>query len=62
MLDPRCVMTTLAQPGLPQDLRVLKALVAHNRVELPGMGKFPCAGVHAVVQNEGKVRIGQSVH
>lgn len=62
MLDPRCVMTTLAQPGLPQDLGVLKALVAHNRVELPGMGKFPCAGVYAVVQNEGKVRVGQSVH
>jgi uncharacterized protein YcbX len=61
MLDPRCVMTTLAQPGLPQDLNVLKTIVAHNRVELPGMGKFPCAGVYAVVQKEGTVRIGQSV-
>ena len=61
MLDPRCVMTTLAQPGLPQDLDVLKTLVAHNRVELPGMGKFPCAGVYAIVQKEGTIRVGQSV-
>ena len=61
MLDPRCVMTTLAQPGLPQDLDVLRTLVAHNRVELPGMGNFPCAGVYAVVQNEGIASVGSSV-
>ncbi len=61
MLDPRCVMTTLAHPGLPQDLDVLRTLVAHNRVELPGMGNFPCAGVYAVVQNEGIASVGSSV-
>jgi uncharacterized protein YcbX len=61
MLDPRCVMTTLAQPGLPQDLGVLKTIVAHNRVELPGMGKFPCAGVYAIVQREGTIQVGQSI-
>ena len=61
MLDPRCVMTTLAQPGLPQDLDVLRTLVAHNRVELPGMGNFPCAGVYAVVQNEGIASVGSYV-
>lgn len=61
MLDPRCVMTTLEQPGLPQDLAVLRTLVAHNRVELPGMGNFPCAGVYAVVQTEGKAQVGSAV-
>jgi len=62
MLDPRCVMTTLAQPGLPQDLGVLRTLVAHNRVALPGMGQFPCAGVYAVVQGEGKAQLGDIVY
>lgn len=61
MLDPRCVMTTLEQPGLPQDLDILRTLVAHNRMELPGMGKFPCAGVYAVVQTAGKAQVGSPV-
>jgi len=61
MLDPRCVMTTLPQPGLPQDLEVLRTLVTHNRVELPGMGNFPCAGVYAVVHTQGKVRVEDPV-
>ena len=62
MLDPRCVMTTLEQAGLPQDLGVLRTLVAHNRVALPGMGLFPCAGVYAVVQAEGKTQLGNTVY
>ena len=61
MLDPRCVMTTLEQPGFPQDLDILRTLVTHNRMELPGMGKFPCAGVYAIVQTEGKVRVGSTI-
>ena len=62
MLDPRCVMITLEQEGLPQDLGVLRTLVAHNRVALPGMGQFPCAGVYAVVQAEGKTQVGNTVY
>lgn len=61
MLDPRCVMTTLEQAGLPQDLDVLRTLVAHNRVALPGMGQFPCAGVYALVQSVGKTHVGNEV-
>ena len=61
LLDPRCVMTTLAQGDLPQDTEVLRTLVRHNRVELPGLGQYPCAGAYAVVTSPGGVRVGDSV-
>src|SRR5258708_32036704 len=53
LLDPRCVMTTLAQDGLPQDTDVLRTLVGHNRVQVGDLGQFPCAGVYAVVAAPG---------
>jgi hypothetical protein len=61
LLDPRCVMTTLAQGDLPQDMEVLRTLVRHNRVQLPGLGQFPCAGAYAVVRNQGSVHVGDLV-
>ena len=61
LLDPRCVMTTLAQDGLPQDTDVLRTLVGHNRVQVGDLGKFPCAGVYAVVAAAGTVRVGDRV-
>ncbi len=61
LLDPRCVMTTLAQDDLPQDTEVLRTLVRHNRVQLGEMGRFPCAGVYAVVTAPGTVRTGDRV-
>src|SRR5262249_30173572 len=61
LLDPRCVMTTLAQDGLPQDTDVLRALVRLNRVQVGDLGQFPCAGVYAVVAASGTVRIGDRV-
>jgi uncharacterized protein YcbX len=59
--DPRCVMTTLAQDELPADTDVLRTLVRHNRVQVGGGGRFPCAGVYAVVEASGTVRIGDRV-
>jgi uncharacterized protein YcbX len=59
--DPRCVMTTLAQDELPQDADVLRTLVRHNRIQVGGLGQFPCAGVYAVVAAPGTVRIGDPV-
>src|SRR5258708_39404863 len=53
LLDPRCVMTTLAQDGLPQDTDVLRTLVGHNRMQVGDLGQFPCAGVYAVVAAAG---------
>jgi uncharacterized protein len=61
LLDPRCVMTTLAQDDLPQDTDVLRTLVRHNRVQLGELGQFPCAGVYAVVAAPGMVRTGDRV-
>src|SRR5262249_24973135 len=61
MLDPRCVMTTLAQEDLPQDTDVLRTLVHHNRLQVGDLGQFPCAGVYAVVVAPGAVRTGDSV-
>lgn len=61
LLDPRCVMPTLAQGDLPQDTDVLRTLVRHNRVQVGDLGQFPCAGVYAVVAEPGTVRIGDGV-
>ena len=61
LLDPRCVMTTLAQDDLPQDSDVLRTLVRHNRVQVGELGQFPCAGVYAVVAAPGTVRTGDRV-
>ena len=61
LLDPRCVMTTLAQDDLPQDTDVLRTLVRHNRVQVGDLGQFPCAGVYAVVAAPGTVRTGDRV-
>ena len=61
LLDPRCVMTTLAQGDLPEDTDVLRTLVRHNRVQVGDLGQFPCAGVYAVVAAPGTVRTGDRV-
>lgn len=61
MPDPRCVMPTLAQGELPRDDDVLRTLVRHNRLELEGGARFPCAGVYAAVEATGPVRQGDVV-
>jgi hypothetical protein len=61
LLDPRCVMATLAQDDLPQDTDVLRTLVRHNRMQIGDFGQFPCAGVYAVVAAPGTVRTGDHV-
>jgi hypothetical protein len=58
--DPRCVMTTLAQDGLPEDTEILRTLVRHNRVDVAG-GLYPCAGVYAIVEAAGTIRAGDRV-
>ncbi len=58
---PRCVMTTLAQQGLPDDRGVLQALAEHNRLEMAGFGNFACLGVYAEVVESGRVRVGDEI-
>jgi len=60
MPDPRCVMTTLAQNGIPKDTSILKTLVQHNSIDIGG-GEFPCAGVYAVITSPGSVQLGDTV-
>jgi uncharacterized protein YcbX len=59
--DPRCVMTTLAQDDLPKDTEILRTLVQYNRIEVGTAGRFPCAGVYAVVEAAGTIRVGDRV-
>ncbi len=59
--DPRCVMPSLAQPGLPRDGDVLRTLARHNRIDVAGGGLYPCAGVYAVSESGGTVRQGDRV-
>lgn len=61
MPDPRCVMPTLAQDDLPGDNDVLRTLVRHNRLEIEGAGRYPCAGVYGVVEEAGRVRLHDAV-
>jgi uncharacterized protein YcbX len=56
----RCVMTTLAQGDLPRDPDTLRTIAKHNRVEIPGMGTWACAGVYADVTNPGELAVGES--
>ncbi|WP_176561199.1 MOSC domain-containing protein [Mycobacterium neglectum] len=58
---PRCVMTTLAQPGLPRDLGVLKTIARVGRKQVPSLGEAVCAGSYAEVVRPGVVRTGDPV-
>jgi uncharacterized protein YcbX len=59
--DPRCVMTTLAQDELEDDIGILRTLVAHNRVDVGAFGKLPCAGVYATVETPGTLYVDDPV-
>ncbi len=57
---PRCVMTTVQQPGLDHDPGILRA-AATNRKTFAGVGTLACAGVYAEVRTPGTVRLGDPV-
>jgi uncharacterized protein YcbX len=56
----RCVMTTLAQDDLPRDPDTLRTIAKHNRVEIPGLGTWACAGVYADVTGPGELEVGEA--
>ena len=51
--SPRCVITTLAQPDLEADRRVLQIVARTNRVTVEGLGRWSCAGSYATVDRGG---------
>jgi uncharacterized protein len=54
----RCVMTTLAQADLPVDADTLRTVARHNRVDIPELGTWACAGAYADVAATGEVAVG----
>jgi uncharacterized protein YcbX len=58
---PRCAIPTLEHGDLPRDPGALRTLMAQNRVEVPGFGVLPAAGVYATVEQAGVLRSGDDV-
>lgn len=59
---PRCVMTTLAQRGLPPGDNVLRTLARENLLDFGGTyGKMACLGLYASVAAPGAVKVGDRV-
>ncbi len=58
---PRCVMTTLAAPGLPKDPEILKTVARIGLQEIGQLGQFACAGSYAEVVTPGAVRQGDPI-
>jgi uncharacterized protein YcbX len=57
----RCVMTTLAQPGMEADRETLKIIARENRIEITGIGVWACAGAYGSPVRSGTVRVGDEV-
>ncbi len=58
---PRCAIPMLAHGALPPRPGALRATAERNRVEIPGFGNQPCAGVYAEVLQGGMIREGDPV-
>ena len=58
---PRCAVPTLEHGDLPRRPEAVRRLLTENRIDVPGFGVLPCAGVYATVVEPGTLRIGQPV-
>jgi MOSC domain-containing protein len=58
---PRCSVPTLEHGDLPRSPQAVRRVLADNRVDVPGFGVLPCAGVYAEVLVGGTVRLGDEV-
>jgi uncharacterized protein len=58
---PRCSVPVLAHGALPRDPRALRVLLTENRIDVPGFGVLPAAGVYATVERAGTVTVGTTV-
>jgi uncharacterized protein YcbX len=57
---PRCIMTTVDQPGLPRQPAVLQTVAAQNRITTDGF-TLACLGCYASVATPGTVAAGDPV-
>jgi uncharacterized protein YcbX len=58
---PRCSVPTLEHGPLPRATHAVRIPLTENRVEVPGFGVLPCAGVYAEVIQGGVVHEGDTV-
>ncbi|MGE5334578.1 MAG: MOSC domain-containing protein [Nitrososphaerota archaeon] len=60
---PRCVVPTLPQGELMEDIGILRAVAQHNRPPVPALegASLPCLGVYARVERSGVIRRGDTV-
>jgi uncharacterized protein YcbX len=57
---PRCAIPTLAQPGLPQDNDIIRAIARHNRITIEGLNPSACVGCYADVIQGGIIHPGDT--
>jgi len=57
----RCIMTSVEQPGVPRDNRILQTIARENRMPTESMGQLPCAGLFAEVESPGIVAEGDAL-
>jgi len=58
---PRCAVPTLEHGTLPRAPHAVRTPMAENRVEVPGFGVLPCAGVYLEVLGAGTIHTGDQV-
>lgn len=57
----RCVMTTLAHGEVGADRETLRVIARTNRLEIPGLGSWACAGAYGSPTTAGTVTVGDPV-
>lgn len=60
---PRCIVPTLPQGELEEDIGILRAVAQHNRPPVPALdgARLPCLGVYASIVRDGAMHIGDAV-
>jgi uncharacterized protein YcbX len=61
--SPRCVVPTLSQGELAEDIDILRAVAEHNRPAVPALdgARLPSLGVYATIERGGVIRTGDTV-
>jgi uncharacterized protein YcbX len=58
---PRCAIPTLEHGRLPRSPQSVRSLLDQNRIDVPGFGVLPCAGLYAEVLEGGTIHGGDPV-